>query len=219
MFNKELEWVRRLLESNHKSYSCWHHRRWITKKLGDKMDWINELNLCTFALNMDQRNFHCWNYRRFVLEEGHISLSDEMDYTMEKIEQNFSNYSSWHQRSYIFPIIYKDQELVSAIDSDFDLVKNAFYTQPDDQSSWFYHNWLMMMTKKINPSNYEDRVNKEIEMLKELISIEPEAKWPKVISLRLMKENGLDNQEDYISLLEQIKDIDKLHVNFYGEYF
>jgi len=69
MLKKELEWDRKLLERNHKSYSCWHHRKWITDLLKDKMEWKKELDLCTFALTMDKRNFHCWNYRRFVLKK------------------------------------------------------------------------------------------------------------------------------------------------------
>jgi len=218
LLKKELEWNRRLLERNHKSYSCWHHRRWTTKKLQTNMDWEGELNLCTFALNMDQRNFHCWNYRRFVVIEGNIDLHGEIEYSLQKIEENFSNYSAWHHRSYILPLLYNGEELINAIINDFDLVKNAFYTEPDDQSAWFYHNWLMLMTKKINPTNFEERARTEISMCKELLSIEPKAKWPKVTSLQIMKDIGIKDEE-LPSLLEQIKSEDSLHTNFYQEFF
>jgi len=215
-YEKELEWDRKLLERNHKSYCCWHHRRWITKKM--TMNWESELNLCTFALSVDQRNFHCWNYRRFVVVEGKMPLLEEMNFSMKKIEENFSNYSAWHHRSFIIPLLYSGDELVSVIENDFEVVKNAFYTEPDDQSAWFYHNWLMMIVKKFSPSKFESRSDTEINMCKELLSIEPNAKWPKIILLQIEKGCGKIKEED-IPLLEQVKTTDTLHTSFYNEYF
>jgi geranylgeranyl transferase type-2 subunit alpha len=31
----------------------------------------------------------------------------------------------------------------SILDKEFELVKQAFYTEPEDQSSWLYHRWLL----------------------------------------------------------------------------
>ena len=83
--------------------------------------WTNELALCDKFLSMDERNFHCWDYRWG--EQKVSSLNDfhslsrqiaakraqrkpeaELDFTMDRINNNFSNYSAWHYRSVHFQL-------------------------------------------------------------------------------------------------------------------
>jgi len=82
---------------------------------------------------------HCWDYRRFLLDKSkEVTLEEEIEFTTEKISSNFSNFSSWHLRSKLLPNTKNDFLL-----SELDLVKNAAYTDPNDQSVWFYHRWLL----------------------------------------------------------------------------
>lgn len=84
----------------------------------------------------------------------------ELEFSQQKIESNFSNYSAWHYRSKLLPLCFPaDTTLlhVSAESStvqeeklllEFDLVTNAIFTDPNDQSTWFYQQWLLGRARK-----------------------------------------------------------------------
>jgi len=83
---------------------------------------------------------HCWDYRRYLLDHSSsMSIKEELEFTTEKIQTNFSNYSSWHLRSTL--LLRMENDFLS---EELDLIKNAAFTDPNDQSVWFYHRWLIM---------------------------------------------------------------------------
>jgi hypothetical protein len=60
------------------------------------------------------------------------------------VESNFSNYSAWHYRSKLLPHLRADPaSLRSSLLEELQLLRNAFFTAPEDQSAWFYHRWLI----------------------------------------------------------------------------
>ncbi|CAG8685723.1 17126_t:CDS:2, partial [Funneliformis caledonium] len=148
----ELGFLQELFQLNPKSYWIFNHRRWCLEEIPNP-DWNMELKLIGKFLEMDARNFHAWDYRRYVTFQlsstTKTSLTQtEFDFTTTKINQNFSNYSAWHQRSKLMPRLIKEQNLdeqekKTLVNKEFELVKAAFYTDPDDQSAWLYHWWLV----------------------------------------------------------------------------
>ncbi|CDW83060.1 geranylgeranyl transferase type-2 subunit alpha [Stylonychia lemnae] len=133
-----------------------------------------ELKLCDKMLGMDERNFHCWNYRLLISlqylqeKESRLSQFDEearlkiKNQFLEKecqmaetlIKKNFSNFSAWHYRSKLMPIMYKTVNTdylipFDKIQDDLALLKHAFFTDPKDQSPWNYHEWLISLISPV----------------------------------------------------------------------
>ncbi|KAE9615203.1 putative protein geranylgeranyltransferase type II [Lupinus albus] len=152
IIDEELRVVESALRNNFKSYGAWHHRKWVLSKGHSSID--NELRLLDAFQKLDGRNFHAWNYRRFVTALMKRSDEDEMKYTKELIDDNFSNYSAWHNVDYILLSNLLKRKAdgyfpkENVLEEEYELVQNALFTDPDDQSGWFYHLWLIDQTVK-----------------------------------------------------------------------
>ncbi|KAF5894695.1 geranylgeranyl transferase type-2 subunit alpha, partial [Clarias magur] len=165
LYEAELLFIESCLKVNPKSYGSWHHRGWVSSRL-PKPDWQRELGLCDRCLSLDDRNFHCWDYRRLVVKHSRVSVDQELRFTDRLIGSNFSNYSSWHYRSTLLPLLHPQPapEPGSACQKhtrthtpatashrvceeqllkEYELVQNAVFTDPNDQSAWFYYRWLL----------------------------------------------------------------------------
>ncbi|XP_019849488.1 PREDICTED: geranylgeranyl transferase type-2 subunit alpha-like [Amphimedon queenslandica] len=147
MCKTELNILERCLRVNPKAYCVWLHRRWVLEH-SPAPQWAHEKQLCDLFLNHDERNFHCWDYRRYVIRKAGIPPSDEFKYSFDKIATNFSNHSAWHYRSKLLPLLHPSHSSSNGIDEnamkkEYELAQNAFYTDPSDQSAWFYHKWLL----------------------------------------------------------------------------
>lgn len=70
------------------------------------------------------------------------------------------------------------------LDEEFDLVRQAMYTDPDDSSVWLYHAWLVDQldhSEASSPKEQRDRqaksLQREMDSISELLEVEPESKW------------------------------------------
>jgi geranylgeranyl transferase type-2 subunit alpha len=225
------------LKKNVKSYVSWYHRKWIVDK--GLVDLQDELALTTKFLALDSRNFHCWDYRRFIVQLANVDWRDEFKYTTRLINENFSNYSAWHYRSALIAKI--EDSSIASIDSELDFVLSAFYTEPDDQSAWLYHRWLLakicpelpLSSPKLDsPSSLTSRdisessrakLSQELERCRMLLMTEPNCKWAilavAVIAPVLAKQ-GVDtgiSHEELTQMFSRLKTLDPLRKSYYEE--
>jgi geranylgeranyl transferase type-2 subunit alpha len=140
----ELELTATALRKNPKSYCAWFQRRWIVDKAACSL--ATELELCRKFLELDERNceparlltrrargfeacgllvraVHCWSYRMWVAGVLGVDPARELEFTTEKIHQNFSNYSAWHYRSKLLPRVAP--LTVDVLAAEFELVRQA----------------------------------------------------------------------------------------------
>ncbi|KAL6603656.1 hypothetical protein ACP70R_044017 [Stipagrostis hirtigluma subsp. patula] len=147
----ELRVVEVALRQNPKSYGAWYHRKWLLNQKLAPVDFKREFGLLDKLLKVDARNFHGWNYRRFLARFLGVPDEEELKYTMDKISDNFSNYSAWHNRSILLSNLLMQQSKgfeskQKILSEEFELVIQALFTDPSDQSGWFYHLWLLAQT-------------------------------------------------------------------------
>jgi len=149
LWSKEVELTQQCLMSNPKSYGAWHHRCYSLDQMTNP-PWKKELKLCDKFLSMDERNFHCWDYRQIAAKKAGQSPEEELAFTMDRINSNFSNYSAWHYRSKLLPVTNPNLNTGSCHPieeamhhQELNLVQNAAFTDPDDSSAWLYHTWLL----------------------------------------------------------------------------
>ncbi|KAL0947363.1 hypothetical protein HGRIS_013479 [Hohenbuehelia grisea] len=199
-----------------------------------KRCWSEEMRAVEKMLDKDARNFHAWSYRRYVLANSPTSrpLSSELAYTMRKIESNFSNFSAWHQRSKIYSKLWEDassEEVRKAKETEFELVRNAMYTDPDDQSVWMYHRWL------IGPGHDTEILNRESSVIQELLDEQPDSKWCmeslvhyKRLLLKNRRHEGQESSavpessldalvDECLSLLTQLQTVDSARRKRYAD--
>jgi hypothetical protein len=141
--NQEIELCNQFLTADQRNFHCWNYRRYL----------IN--------------NFSSGDDTAAPTTSGKASVGSieaEYQYTSLKLSENFSNYSAYHHRSVYLPshllapstdapapssdsssssVPRSLTELLGIFEIEFQLIENAIFTEPDDQSAWWYYIFLI----------------------------------------------------------------------------
>jgi geranylgeranyl transferase type-2 subunit alpha len=237
LLEQELELTQfQIMERNSKSYGAWYHRRWCIEHFGARanFNFEKELKLCDLLLTKDERNFHCWGHRNFLIDfmqksstapatTGDMLPPQEGDFTKstQLIHKNFSNYSAWHLRVKTLLEMENKGQNFQDWNEEFELVHQAIFTEPADQSAWLYLRWLLSKDHKeiVNIG----RIRNEIEIILTLLEEEGDCKWPLLALVQLytrlaMIDDVTDDEEVQnkgLNVCERITTVDSMHEHFY----
>ncbi|KAK4139412.1 uncharacterized protein C8A04DRAFT_33093 [Dichotomopilus funicola] len=172
VIKSELAFTIPLLLESPKCYWIWSYRLWILEQAIARLParqarkvWEEELGLVSMMLGRDRRNFHAWGYRRHVVDQlestalhGSSMVETEFAYTDSMIKTDLSNFSAWHRRSRLIPRLLEErgadaQTRREFFNQELELIHNALNVGPEDQSLWYYHQFLVLNLVSPNQPN------------------------------------------------------------------
>eukprot|EP00756_Hemistasia_phaeocysticola_P004771 Hpha_TRINITY_DN12998_c0_g2::TRINITY_DN12998_c0_g2_i1::g.164342::m.164342/K14050/RABGGTA; geranylgeranyl transferase type-2 subunit alpha len=194
--DRALLFSRRVIEGrDQKSYCTWEHRRFLIELLPEcqrEPRLRKEKTLCETLLSVpgQDRNFHCWDHRRWLCKKLDIPTTEEWAFARARVDKNFSNYSAWHHRSLLLQKMPEGEEKEKAYTEELELLQNAFYTEPQDQSAWIYALWLVGATSKGKPRpELQDTLRAACD---ELLQDDASLKWPRLCIARMDRAAARD---------------------------
>ncbi len=112
------------------------------------------------------------------------------------------------------------------LEREFEIVMSAIYTEPDDQSAWWYHQFLLSNIYRSSDIEFGNNLLQgQVGMVEELLQVEPDCKLAKIALTHIMElfirrsEEGCEVADSYRDrrqeALELLCETDKMHVNRY----
>lgn len=158
LLKNEIMLCDKMLGADERNFHCWNYRAWVIRT---KMDQIEKV----YAVR--EKHGALGESAKTPVEDQISTLACELAMTENMIEKNFSNFSAWHYRG---KALKNKQRLEvetapspylipsDVLQSEFEQMKHAIFTEPNDQSSWNYHRWLvnLLLPVQITELKIED---------------------------------------------------------------
>jgi geranylgeranyl transferase type-2 subunit alpha len=187
-WNQELGLVGKMLGRDSRNFHGWDYRRFViaelrklakaeTKHQAGSTDEAGEGTLQDKTTSM--------------IQQADQSITEsEYAYTTKMIKSNLSNFSAWHNRSKLIPRLLDERQADQQarrklFDEELTLIQSAVFTDPYDQSLWYYHQFLMSELGRddggafvqLSISDRSTYLNNEIDAIRDLLEDTDDCKW------------------------------------------
>lgn len=142
-----------------------------------------------------------------------------------KIYQNFSNYSAWQRRSHLLPKYLKESavEIESFLRNEVEMCRNAAWTEPADQSIWFYQRWLFGHLPKLLENESAKKLlidtlaRDQIKSINELI-LEEGRRFNVALAMSFIRFMHDHVEQDCVDYLNDLKSVDELRKGHWSSF-
>lgn len=198
---RELALCAQLLAADDRNFHCWSYRRHVAALARQTAD--QELDFTTAKIEENFSNYSAWHYRTALLPRAYPptvsfeQLAGEGGFA----EAGGGNGGGEGGGAGDRGAKGSDPSAPApasgipdwVLDEEYELVKQAFYTEPADQSAWMYHRWLLGCTLAKAHGGPEGEgkavarrvLAREAGVCRELLEIEPDSKWALLTLARL----------------------------------
>lgn len=222
----ELLLASKMLAQDSRNFHAWGYRR----KVFEAMEILQRAS--STAIKAGANGIQTEGPPAHVHGESDVTLTQqEFDYTTRMINANLSNFSAWHHRGKVVLKLLNEknadaEERRRTLNTELELVQRALYTGDNDQSPWFYHQYLMCtfdpryaaasMAPDLTEQEKARYVAEEIERTEEMLDGADDNKWIYQALIQLMLLNRKitgewpEERRKVPDWLEQLRALDPL---------
>jgi geranylgeranyl transferase type-2 subunit alpha len=207
----ELALTATFLLLDERNFHCWNFRRFVVAALAGS--WNGEWTAPPMGPQVAKETEEETTTSSSIIPNELIR--SEWKFTRDKIQDNFSNFSAFHYRSQLLPLILKQQESVpqDLMDQELQLIEDAICTEPDDQTAWWYH--ALLLDSILPSEQLTSRLEQQADLLRELLEESP-GKWVLLGLHRVLSVLQI-NQDEQSQLLQQLIQVDPDRAQRYQE--
>ena len=248
LLETELSMSRSLLDLDDRNFHGWGYRRFVVKLMSargggskkrapaevgeedvffrDRASALSELRYSEEKIERNFSNYSAWHHRAAYLPRAFSSSSSvagtrEPNANEGDGAETRENASGGDNKRNERPSSAFVPERVLA--DEYALVRQALFTEPEDQAGWMYHRWLTAQTVNNFKQNAEgdEEAEKlvfagEADALAELCLLEPECKWPVLTLARLCDLKGTEaGAAESAARFDRLKRLDPTRSGFY----
>uniref|UniRef100_A0A1D2A5B0 Geranylgeranyl transferase type-2 subunit alpha n=3 Tax=Auxenochlorella protothecoides TaxID=3075 RepID=A0A1D2A5B0_AUXPR len=185
----EITLVETLLDADDRNFHGWAYRRFVADLMG--MPVQRELEYTTRKIQHNFSNYSAWHYRSKLLpllhsEPGVPAAADDSPSAAAERQAMISSSRAGATGALV---------LHQTLEIEYELVSQAFFTEPEDQSGWIYHRWLLGCSvahwqaapeSEAERARLADVLGCQLALVSDLLDLEPGSVWARKTRAHLL---------------------------------